>query len=276
MQNEGKQRWVEGDDFSRKIGEKMRNHTLTPESSVWEAIERQISARRRKRRMSYLWLSASAVAAAVALLFLLWPVVDRSSEETVVAKMEKQMEAVSTPEEDVSNQLFKGNETVQTEVLKRTDNDSEGYKVSGINETEQTKKRLQPEDTKGTKDTKETKDTKDTKETDNDSEGYKVSEINETEQTKKRLQPENPKETNSVTAEHNVSTGRETERGVKDAPPDMAEYFSNKEKINETERGVKDAPSDKNLPEKEVPSIFPEKENTPSPQERSEIGRAHV
>jgi hypothetical protein len=59
---------TENDRFSRMIRDKLANYALPPEAESWEALEKRISERNRKRIPLWPWLSGLTAAASVALL----------------------------------------------------------------------------------------------------------------------------------------------------------------------------------------------------------------
>ncbi len=58
------------DNFSRKMGEKVRNHTQPVDASVWEGIEKRLSVKK-SPLVPWRWVAASVAAVAIGLIFLL-------------------------------------------------------------------------------------------------------------------------------------------------------------------------------------------------------------
>ena len=58
------------DNFSRKVGEKARNHIQPVDASVWEGIEKRLSVKKRPL-VPWKWIAASVAAVAIGLIFLL-------------------------------------------------------------------------------------------------------------------------------------------------------------------------------------------------------------
>ncbi len=58
------------DNFSRKVSEKVRNHTQPVDASVWEGIEKRLLVKKRPL-VPWRWVAASVAAVAIGLIFLL-------------------------------------------------------------------------------------------------------------------------------------------------------------------------------------------------------------
>lgn len=67
------------DNFSRKVGEKVRNHTQPVDASVWEGIEKRLLVKKRPL-VPWGWVAASVAAVAIGLIFLLNPLHKESEE----------------------------------------------------------------------------------------------------------------------------------------------------------------------------------------------------
>ena len=57
------------DNFSRKVGEKARNHIQPVDASVWEGIEKRLSVKKRPL-VPWKWIAASVAAVAIGLIFI--------------------------------------------------------------------------------------------------------------------------------------------------------------------------------------------------------------
>lgn len=79
------------DNFSRKVGEKVRNHSQSVDTSVWEDIEKRLSVKKRSL-VPWRWIAASVAAVAIGLLFLLTPFNKEPAE---------QMSAENTQDEQI-------------------------------------------------------------------------------------------------------------------------------------------------------------------------------
>ena len=72
------------DNFSRKVGEKVRNHTQPVDASVWEGVEKRLSVKKRPL-VPWRWVAASVAAVAIGLIFLLTPF-DKEPAEQIIVK----------------------------------------------------------------------------------------------------------------------------------------------------------------------------------------------
>lgn len=88
------------DDFSRKIGEKVRNHTLTVDSSIWETIEEKLTVKKRLLT-PWIWIAAGVAAALIGVILLFNPL-QGESEEKIVAQ-DVQTEESATAQQDISD-----------------------------------------------------------------------------------------------------------------------------------------------------------------------------
>ncbi len=71
------------DNFSRKVGEKVRDHTQQVDASVWEGIEKRLSVRK-SPLVPWRWVAASVAAVAIGLIFLLTPPDKEPAEQIIV------------------------------------------------------------------------------------------------------------------------------------------------------------------------------------------------
>lgn len=61
------------DDFSRKIGEKLRQHHLPVDSDVWDSLAAQLVPRKKRISVRWVWAAAGVAAALLAWVFLSVP-----------------------------------------------------------------------------------------------------------------------------------------------------------------------------------------------------------
>mgnify|MGYP003754902023 CR=1 FL=1 len=71
------------DNFSRKVGEKARNHIQPVDASVWEGIEKRLSVKKRPL-VPWKWIAASVAAVAIGLIFLLTLPEKEPAEQMIV------------------------------------------------------------------------------------------------------------------------------------------------------------------------------------------------
>ena len=76
----------ERDAFSDLIRQKLENHRLTVDSSIWEGIKARLTSNKRKIMPFWWWLSGGAAVAVLALLFTLQPL---SESKEVITKSTK-------------------------------------------------------------------------------------------------------------------------------------------------------------------------------------------
>lgn len=114
MQSENKHMDI-ADDFSRKIGEKVKNHTLPVDASVWEGIDSRLPAQKR-RLAPWMWIPSCIAVAIIGLLFLLSPFTKQSIDH-FVAK-DSQLEERTTINQSVESEQNKSSKIVEKEPSK--------------------------------------------------------------------------------------------------------------------------------------------------------------
>lgn len=109
------------DQFSRIVGEKLRDHEMPVESDLWDALEKRLPRRERRVFPFIPWVLGGVAAAVVLLLLLLNPLVDEqalspllSVEETPVKPVQELELADAAPStEAVPQALIEPRATVQ-------------------------------------------------------------------------------------------------------------------------------------------------------------------
>ncbi|MFV0419277.1 MAG: porin family protein [Dysgonomonas sp.] len=113
MQNRDEDKYREQpDDFSKRIRQKIENHRMPVDSDCWSAIEAQIkkpavsSSPTKSKRVALRWIgSAVAVAAIIALVFLIIPDNKPLSEMAVIHQDTNQPNTVSQPEQKAVDEI---------------------------------------------------------------------------------------------------------------------------------------------------------------------------
>ena len=100
------------DAFSELFRQKLENHTLPVDDGAWNAIQKSIAARKRKRLIPLWWLSAAAV---MVLSFLIFSIPDnelskqiaenKAIEETTQKTVSDNQETVVIPEDETKHSL---------------------------------------------------------------------------------------------------------------------------------------------------------------------------
>ncbi len=87
------------DNFSRKVGEKVRNHTQSVDASVWEGIEKRLSVKKRSL-VPWRWIAASVAAVTIGLIFLLTPLDKKPAEQIKVQNVQDEQTAKPEPQSE--------------------------------------------------------------------------------------------------------------------------------------------------------------------------------
>lgn len=134
------------DDFSRKVGEKLREHRIPVDSDVWDSLTDRLPPRERRIPAYWPWAAAGVAAVALVLLFLLNPLVDEPllTEHSQIQKPTKQEtvvpEIISDETEDRTDkawdlkQIADKNRTKSEKIVKPVEGSrsAEGSKPEGV------------------------------------------------------------------------------------------------------------------------------------------------
>ncbi len=86
------------DEFSKLIGEKMRNFSPAPDDACWRELEKRILPKQRKAGL-WIWLTSASAAAILALLFMLDPFpLYEDAGAPILAKQQKALPETSSEE----------------------------------------------------------------------------------------------------------------------------------------------------------------------------------
>ncbi len=91
------------DNFSRKVGNKVRNHTQPVDASVWEDIEKRLLVKKRPL-VPWRWVAASIAAVAIGLIFLLTPPNKEPAEQMSAENTQDEQIAKPEPRKDKSQE----------------------------------------------------------------------------------------------------------------------------------------------------------------------------
>ncbi|MFV0390761.1 MAG: outer membrane beta-barrel protein [Paludibacteraceae bacterium] len=102
---------INDDDFSQLVKQKLENHQIPLDDTIWDGIEKRLNVKPQKRRIApYYWITGG-VAAAIALLFLLRPVQDgiqftpKTTDDFVESKTAVSAELTASDLADASNRV---------------------------------------------------------------------------------------------------------------------------------------------------------------------------
>ncbi len=87
------------DNFSRKVGDKVRNHIQPVDASVWEGIEKRLSVKKRPL-VPWRWIAASVAVVAIGLIFLLTPLDKEPAEQISVQNIQNEQTTTPEPKRD--------------------------------------------------------------------------------------------------------------------------------------------------------------------------------
>ena len=110
------------DAFSELFRQKLENHTLPVDDGAWDAIQKAVAVRKRKRLMPLWWLSAAAV---LAFSFLIFNLSDnelskqmaenKTIEKTVEKVVSEKQKTEIAPENAIENKVAE-KQTAQKEI----------------------------------------------------------------------------------------------------------------------------------------------------------------
>ena len=94
---------IEKDRFSEIIKSKLENYSLPPENVSWNELEKRLSAKETSKKQALRpWISGLSVAASIALVWFLYPLINNKS----ITKNEQQHTQLSRDKEGFSESVF--------------------------------------------------------------------------------------------------------------------------------------------------------------------------
>lgn len=114
------------DNFSQKVGEKLREHQMPVDSDVWDSLTDRLPSRKKTVSTYWLWAAAGVAAAVVSLLFLLNPLENddplftaedvqpqkQIKQEAIVSDIIPDDIAYNTDEKSVPDQIVEQSRTI--------------------------------------------------------------------------------------------------------------------------------------------------------------------
>lgn len=117
------------DDFSRKVKEKMENHQMPPEPTVWKELLMRLPEERRKPVAYWLWI-AGVAAVLIGLFFLIQPFMTDEHHGTSVQdlpfRQDKRLSESEKTEKKETDRIQAEKEKVSSSPIRRTEEPSSG------------------------------------------------------------------------------------------------------------------------------------------------------